>query len=330
MPLQAAPTIHEARMKRALLVGIDSYDQISPLHGCVNDVNALTPLIARNEGGSPNFDCRAQTSEKGTVNRRSLLVYVDELLKPGADVAFFYFAGHGQQVENDVVLVTQDGGPGDWGVSMSEVLAKVQNSPVPEVLIILDCCFSGVAGGVPQLGSAAATLRQGLSILTASRGDQVSWETSDGRGMFSKALCGALAGGAADVLGRVNIAGVYAYLTESFGPWEQRPTFKTNVDRLHELRLCSPAVPPADLRRLPDLFPTASSELPLDPSYEPTAYPPHPEHEADFLILQHCRSAKLLEPVGEQHLFYAAVNSKSCRLTPLGQLFWLMAKRGRL
>jgi hypothetical protein len=54
----------------------------------------------------------------------------------------------------------------------------------------------------------------------------------------------------------------------------------------------------------------------LDRSFESTAEPSHPEHEAIFAILQKCRAAKLVEPVGEQHMYYAAMNSKSCRLTP--------------
>jgi hypothetical protein len=319
-------------MKRALLVGIDDYDddRINGLHGCVNDVNALVPLLSRNENNSPNFDCLTRTSGTDRVDRRSLLEAMDALLAPGADVALFYFAGHGAGVENDVVLVTQDGGGSDLGVSLSSLLAKVQGSPVREVLIILDCCFSGGAGGVPQIGGDVAALRSGLSILSASRADQPAAETPEGRGAFSTYLCGALDGGAADVLGKVTVAGVYAYLSESFGPWNQRPTFKANVDRLHELRLCSPAVPLADLRRLPEFFAQQDTELPLDPSYEPDAEPDHPEHEAIFAILQKCRAAKLVEPVGEEHMYFAAMNSTACKLTPLGRLYWWMAREGGL
>jgi hypothetical protein len=139
-----------------------------------------------------------------------------------------------------------------------------------------------------------------------------------------------LEGGAADVLGKITIAGVYAYLTESFGSWNQRPMFKANVDRPHELRRSSPAVPFPELRRLAEFFETQDSELPLDSTYEPTAEPSHPEHEAIFEILQHCRAAKLVEPVGEEHMYYAAMNNKSCRLTPLGRLYWSMANQGRI
>lgn len=317
-------------MKRALLVGIDTYDSYDSLAGCVNDVYALLSLLSRNEDNSPNFDCRSITSDTNRVERRLLLQACDELLASGADVALLYFAGHGAQAVNDVTLVTQDGAITDPGVPLSDILGKVQGSAVREVVIVLDCCFSGGGGGVPQLGGNTATLREGVTLLLASRGDQPADEMGDGRGLFSFYLCGALDGGAADVLGKVTLAGVYAYLSESFGPWDQRPMFKTNVDRLHELRRCSPAVPISELRRLPEFFPDYNHEFALDPSYEPDAEPPDAEHEAIFAILQRCRAAKLVEPIGAAHMYFAAVQSKACHLTPLGKHYLRMAKQGRL
>ena len=317
-------------MKRALLIGIDEYDNFPGLGGCVNDVNALTPLLSRNEDDTPNFQCQVQTTALQRIDRRDLLTGVDALLSPGADVALLFFAGHGMEARNDVVLVTQDGNSRDPGLPLAELMGKVQSSQVREVLILLDCCFSGGAGGVPQLGSAAAVLRQGVSLLSASRGDQPSTETAAGRGLFSSYLCGSLEGGAADILGRVTIAGVYAYLSESFGPWDQRPTFKANIERLHELRLCSPAVPLSELRRLAQFFAREDAELSLDPSYEPTEQPRDADHEATFAILQKCRAAKLVEPVGAEHLYFAAMQNKSCRLTPLGRHYWRMTDQGRL
>lgn len=317
-------------MKRALLVGIDSYDNFSPLGGCVNDVNALEPLLARNEDDSPNFDCQKRTSDIEQVERRRLLQEIDALLAPGADVALFYFAGHGAESNNDVTLATKDGDHSDFGVSLSTILGKVQSSEVREVVIMLDCCFSGGAGGVPQLGDDVAILRSGVSLLTASRGDQTAAESLAGHGLFSTYLCGALEGGAADVLGKVTVAGVYAYLSESFGPWDQRPTFKASVDRLHDLRHCGPDVPLYELRRIPEFFTSIDFEFPLDSSYEPDAKPEHPENEAVFAVLQRCRAAKLVEPVGMDHMYFAAMQNGACRLTPLGKHYWRMADQRRL
>ena len=49
------------KMKRAVLVGIDDYDQFSNLGGCVADVKALAPLLEEN-GDEGDFVCLLYTS----------------------------------------------------------------------------------------------------------------------------------------------------------------------------------------------------------------------------------------------------------------------------
>lgn len=313
-------------MNRALLVGIDRYEYFSDLGGCVNDAQALMPLLARNEDGTRNFDCKPLVE---TVPREQMLDNVQALLAGGADFALLYFAGHGIQVGDDVALATSDGRGNTPGVRFGEVLEHIMNSQVNEVMVVLDCCFSGGAGTVNALNRNSAVMRTGVSILTASRGDETSAEIA-GRGVFSSYLEGALDGGAADVLGHVTVAGLYAYLSESFGAWDQRPTFKANMDRLHLLRQCKPSISFETLRELAVWFPSPDYVLPLDPSYEPDAEPKHGEHEAIFEQLQLCRASKLVEPEGHQHMYYAAMQSLGCRLTPLGRHYWQLAKRGYL
>ena len=313
-------------MKRALLVGNDHYANFAELHGCLNDVTALLPLLARNADDSPNFESQMVTD----VGRDELLEAIDRLLAPGADLALLFFAGHGGQTPDDVVLVASDGTTASPGVSFSDVLARIANSEVREIIVLLDCCFSGGAGGVPALASSAATLRPGLSILAASRQDQTSAETPDDRGLFSTYLEGGLEGGAADNLGTVHIGGLYAYLSESFGAWQQRPTFKANIQRAVELRSCQPALERPQLRELLALFPFAFEEYALNPSFEPTVEPRNAENERLFALLQKGRASKLVEPVGEDHLYFAAMNSGSCRLTSLGRHYHAMNVDGRL
>lgn len=312
-------------MKRALLIGINGYQGFDKLGGCVNDVDAIDPLLARNHDDSPNFNCQKRTTDTGGVTRDELVADLDSLLAAGAEVAVLYFAGHGYQRANDVVLVTQDGTGNTPGIPFSEVLAKVAESPVGEIIIALDCCFSGAAGGIPQLGTSIAAVRSGMSILMASRGDQTAAETA-GRGLFSTYLCGALEGGAADVLGKVTVAGLYSYLDESFGAWDQRPTFKANVDRLHVIRACKPAVPLPELRQINQFFPSTDHVFPLDPSYEDTVEDHDPEKAAVFKTLQKYRNNKLVDPIGEEHMYWAAVNSTGCQLTPLGRHYWHLAE----
>ncbi len=135
------------------------------------------------------------------------------------------------------------------------------------------------------------------------------------------------------MLGHVTVASLYAYLSEAFGAWDQRPMFKANVDRLQDIRRCDPSVPLAALRRLPEWFPEPDDIFPLDPSYEPdksqSGLPPHPENEAVFGQLQRCASSKLIEPVGAEHMYFAAMQNQGCRLTPLGRHYRHLAEGSR-
>ena len=77
----------------------------------------------------------------------------------------------------------------------------------------------------------------------------------------------------------------------------------------------------------------------MDPSYEFTNVNniPHsvvkpyanPEHVAIFKDLQALESIGLVEPVGEDHMYFAAMHNKSCRLTLLGIHYWHLAEDKR-
>jgi hypothetical protein len=306
-------------MKRALLIGIDQYEQFAPLSGCVNDVNAMAPLLESNWDDSPNFHCRSILGDGNPVTRGDVIKAINELLGQGADTALFYFAGHGVGLPNDVCLATSDGDYLEPGVPLSVLLGKAQNSKVRKIVIILDCCHAGGGGGAAIVGTDVAILRDGLAIIAAASSEQIAKETPEGRGQFSSFLTAALDGGAADVRGIVSLAGVYSYMAECFDAWEQRPTFKANVDESFELRRTAPLVPLEHLRRLPKIFPNADTVLQLGPEYERESPTALPEKVAVYDTLSHFRDTKLIELIGADYLYHAAMESKTCRLTPHGR-----------
>jgi hypothetical protein len=215
-------------------------------------------------------------------------------------------------------------------MSMSDLLAYANGArEIREVVIILDCCYSGAFGQVPSLGDRQALLREGISILTSSRATQVSLMKGKGSA-FTFLIRNALDGGAADVCGNVTMAGIYAYADQVLDAWAQRPLFKSHVSKLVRIRKCRPDVEYPILRQLPEYFPDPDYEFPLDASYEPSSEPRDAAHEMIFSHLQKYRAARLLVPVGEEHLFFAALNGKSCKLTPLGKYYWQLAKANRL
>ncbi len=314
-------------MRRALLVGIDNY-ALGPLAGCVNDATRLGQLLARDESGDPNFSCKLLTAGGDVVTRFTLRQRLEELFAQPADAALFYFSGHGTANNLGGYLVTQDATRYDEGVAMRDVLDLATASKVKEIAILLDCCHSGALGNVPHVDN-HAVLREGISVLTASRATQVSIEVNGG-GVFTSLVCDALRGGAADVLGKVTLASVYAYVDQILGPWDQRPLFKAHVSCLTPLRCCEPVVSLDILRLLPTLFPVPDFVFPLNPTFEPDAEPRGHPNEQIFRKLQTMRDARLLVPHGADHLFYAAVHSKACRLTALGRYYWQLAKADRL
>ncbi len=48
-----------------------------------------------------------------------------------------------------------------------------------------------------------------------------------------------------------------------------------------------------------------------------------------FKTLQELQSIGFVEPVGEEHMYFAAMNSKSCRLTELGKYYWRLVSSKR-
>lgn len=88
---------------------------------------------------------------------------------------------------------------------------------------------------MPAVDNVQASLRDGLSILTAARASQPCLERGEA-GVFTGLVCSALDGGAADILGNVSVASIYAYVDQALGAWDQRPLFKSHVSRMLSLR----------------------------------------------------------------------------------------------
>jgi hypothetical protein len=332
-----------SRTARALVIGIDDYPK-DPLIGCVSDALAVGKILETDANGDPNFSVKFLTSDDGIVSTERMHDGLLQLFTGDADTVLLYFAGHGiiNEETNAGYIVSQNGTRGAWGVSLGDVLT-LANKAYPKIkstVIILDSCHSGFAGEVSQLGSQGqiSVIGSGVTILTACHRDGRAAE-DDGHGLFTGILLEGLSGSAADVRGYVSPAALYSLIDQTLGDWEQRPIYKANVQTFVTLRRVNPKVPLPALRRLLEYFPLPSHIFPLDPSYEPDrqnipehlrSVPVDPAHAAIFKELQLCNRQGLVTPVGEEHLYYAAVNSKGCRLTALGVHYHKLAKLRRI
>ncbi|QHK22550.1 caspase family protein (plasmid) [Pseudarthrobacter psychrotolerans] len=323
-------------MRKALIVGIDHYDHISALSGAVNDAHSVKAVLERNADGTLNFatpKLMTGTGPAAGITRTNLRQAVEELFNDDADIALFYFAGHGYIDDTGGFLCASDCKSGHDGLALSEVMAMANQSGAKNKVIILDSCHGGIAG-TSAVSKQVAEISDGVTILTASTADQYAMETGGGSGVFTSLLVDALSGAAANLVGAITPGSVYAHIDQSLGNWAQRPVFKTNVKKFVSLRETDAPIELADLQKLTKLFQHPTSQLALDPSYEPersgkedASIPaPDPAKNADFAVLQNLVKVNLVRPVDAPHMWHAAMGSKACELTVLGQHYWNLVK----
>ena len=315
-------------MRRALIVGIDDYSG-APLCGCVNDAKSIEKVLETHGTGHPNFQSRLMTSPFDEVERPDLREAIEKLFATDCDIALLYFSGHGFVGSADGYIVTKDFKKYNEGIAMTEILTLANNSLVKNKVIILDCCYSGNMGTPKIQRGGVAQLSEGLAVLTASRDSEAAMEQGGG-GVFTQLVVAALQGGAADISGHITPGSIYAYVDQALGAWDQRPIFKTNVTQFTSLRDVPPQVPLETLRKLTDYFQSPQDKHALDPSYEDTEAGHDPENVKVFKDLQKMEGVGLIVPVGEEHMYYAAMKSKSCRLTALGAQYWRLANENKL
>lgn len=317
-------------MRKALVVGINHYPQANDLYGCVNDAKRVSMLLKRNGDNSKNFDVNELYGEKSNsvISRRSLQYEITQLFSSSCEVALFYFAGHGFSDENGGYILTTECKNGDDGVPLSFISTALQRSHAMNNIVIFDCCHAGSLGQFPIFGD-NAIIPPNTTFLLACKENQYSQE-NNGNGVFTDLLVDALSGGASNLVGEISPGSVYSYIDQALSMWQQRPVFKTNVERFVSIRNVTPPIDLADLRRINEFFPNIAYEFPLNSSYEPTSADVDDENAKTFAVLQKYNRLNLLTPVGEEHMYYAAINGKACKLTPLGIHYWNLVEKDRI
>jgi hypothetical protein len=328
-------------MRKALIVGIDHYEHISSLSGCVNDAYSVKAVLERNSDGTLNFmapEVMTGTSAARVVRKRDLKDAARELFADDAEIALFYFAGHGYIEDTGGFLCASDAVTGDDGLSLQELMIWANSSRAKNKVILLDSCHSGVTGD-NAIKQNLAEISDGVTILTASTAKQYALEVpGGGAGVFTQLLVDALNGAAANLVGDITPGSVYAHIDQSLGPWAQRPVFKTNVKKFVSLRRTEPPIALPELQALTSHFPAPDYTFPLDPSFEPersavqledlTLPKPDPQHTATFRVLQSYVRVNLVRPIDAPHMWHAAMQSKSCQLTVLGKHYWNLVQKG--
>ena len=294
-------------MKKALLIGINDYPAGNELTGCIEDINNVKAVIERHGDGSPNFGVKMMPNVQTSGE---VMEAIQKLFAGDNDTALLYFSGHGyaNNTGAEIVMPQDISTPGLYytGIQMSTIMNIVNNSHVHNKVVILDCCHSGNMGKY-NLQDAGSILKIILPHISRMN---------------------------------ITIGGVYAYIDRSFGPWDQRPVFKTNVTEFAPLRKVEPQVSLSVIRELTNLFVDPNKDIALDPSFEDTNDPSvHHEYVIPYADLNNVKKFKLLQklqsigfvkPIDEEFMYFAAMHSTGCKLTELGKYYWRLVNEGRI
>ena len=332
--------------RRALVVGIDTYENASNLHSCVADAEAVGKLLEQNADERPNYLCRVLLDELENgqpITRAGLREACAELFADFKGDVLLFFSGHGVLTPFGGHLCAFDSQRNDWGIPMQEIVEMAISSQARDIILILDCCHSGDIADPTILnskrgGDPLAILRENMTVIAASLRSQPSVEAK-GHGLFTASLLDALNGGAADHMGWVTAPSIYAYVERRFGSWgeRQRPVYKSYATSVRVVRECAPLIERLKLRRLIELFPAQDYKYPLSPEHEPedeygrVHEPVDVEKVAIAKLFKEYRDAGLLKPsTPGQQLFWTARHSHTVELTLRGQEYWWLIKNKKI
>jgi helicase len=211
-----------------LFVGINRYQtrRIRRLASGVRDARALHALFSDNLGGNSSLLLDA------AATRSAIVAALEDLRDRSSaeDVVVVAFSSHGSDTHQ---LVTHDADPDNLpttALPLDEFTDLISAIPARQLIVILDCCFSGGAGakvlnaplaprggfgGLPMSTDARLDEMAGVGrlILSASTGEQEAWEDPRlGHGLLTFHLVQALLGSAAAGGDHVALYDLLAYV----------------------------------------------------------------------------------------------------------------------
>lgn len=188
-----------ATKRVALVIGNDKYDNAPQLPGTTRDARAIAEALR---------DTGFQVTELEDVKARTFDRAIADFSKAahGADVATFYYSGHGIQVDGQNYLVPVDAeidGPEyvkAESVGLDEVLAAMDSAGTRLNIVILDACRNNPfakswvarSKAAPPAGLAPVNAYKGFYIAYATAPGDTARDGGDEVGPYASALASEL------------------------------------------------------------------------------------------------------------------------------------------
>jgi TPR repeat protein len=188
----AAPALAERRV--ALVIGNSEYHSVPRLENPANDAKLVARTL-RGLGFALVGDDAQVDLDKAHFDS-ALQAFGNQVL--GADVALFYYAGHGLQVAGKNFLVPVEANPTKEAdvylqmIDTSIVLSQMEGSGTKLNIVLLDACRNNPFGGrglrAAGGGLAQMLAPEGTLISYATQPGNIALDGSDGDSPYTKAL----------------------------------------------------------------------------------------------------------------------------------------------
>jgi tetratricopeptide (TPR) repeat protein len=192
--LACLATAAQAEKRVALVIGNSAYQTVAKLPNPAADARLMSDTLLSLGffvvGGGPQIDL-----DKAGFDR-ALQAFDKELI--GADVALFYFAGHGVETHGLNYIVPVDAHPADEGdvfvqaIGLAGVLEQMEKSGARVNMMLLDACRNNPFGGhgMPASADGLAQMQAppGTVISFATQPHSVALDGDDGHSPYTLAL----------------------------------------------------------------------------------------------------------------------------------------------
>lgn len=203
-----------AERRVALVVGNSNYKNISPLDNPRNDAKLMAETLRSVGfalvGGAEQINLTKQSFDSAIQEFGNQLA--------GADVALFYYAGHGVQVRGSNYMVPTSANPTKEAdvdfqmVDVSLVLRQMEGAGTRLNLVILDACRNNpfAARGLRSADAGLAQMRapQGTLISYATQPGNVAQDGSYGNSPYTSALSQSMLKAGLDIFQTFNEVGL--------------------------------------------------------------------------------------------------------------------------
>ncbi|MFI6924085.1 Hsp70 family protein [Nonomuraea spiralis] len=163
---------------RAVLIGTTTYtDQVMwpALPAVRANVTDLGEVLTSPRSWHLSRDHCARLIDPASSDH--VLDLIHDAATEAADTVFIYYSGHGEKTENDLLLPIATTRPDRLrigGVRFSVIREIIRERRAPRAVVVLDCCYSGMAHGMSGAALRGLIDTTSAYVLTSSARDTLS------------------------------------------------------------------------------------------------------------------------------------------------------------